>query len=80
MWVVRLRGNVIAHVNIKAHISLGFKSALPALHKLELFWILFHYVLWQHDKLTLRRSIGTTSSSTAKFLADYITAHYVTYA
>ncbi len=41
--------NAIAFVNIKAHISLGFKSALPALHKFKLFWIFFHYVPWQSD-------------------------------
>jgi len=79
MWVVRLRGNLIAHVNIKTHISLWVQVCLiPALHKLKLFWIIFHYVLWQHDTLSLRRSIGTTSSSKAKLLADYITVHYAT--
>lgn len=33
--------NAIASVNIKAHVSLGFKSALPALQKLTLFLDIF---------------------------------------
>lgn len=69
-------GQTQGKMNIKAHISLWPK---PALHKLKLFWILFHYVPWQRDGLTLRRSIITTRSYKAKFLADYITVHYATY-
>lgn len=45
VWVVGLGGKcdcLCEHKILKAHISLGFKSALPALHKMKLFWILFH--------------------------------------